>query len=55
MSNTERFFRLLGFYVSRSGILHTKTMFARFITNMGVRDGGFIYLGKNMYKLNKGE
>jgi len=53
MTNTERFFRFQGFYVSRSGILHTKTLFARFIANMGVRDGNFIYLGKNMYKLNK--
>jgi hypothetical protein len=53
MNNTERFFRFMGCYVSRSGVLHTKTLFARFIANMGVRDGGFIYLGKNVYKLNK--
>lgn len=49
----ETFFKLMGFYVSRSGILHTKTLFARFITNIGVTDGHFIYLGRNMYKLNK--
>ena len=53
MTNIERFFRFLGCYVSRSGILHTKTLFARFIANMGVRDGSFMWLGKNMYKSNK--
>jgi hypothetical protein len=49
----ETFFKLMGFYVSRSGILHTKTLFARFIANMSVTSGHFIYLGKNIYKLNK--
>jgi hypothetical protein len=48
-------FELMGFYVSRSGILHTKTLFAKFMTSLGVRDGHFVYLGRNMYKLNKEE
>jgi hypothetical protein len=51
----KTFFKLMGFYVSRSGILHTKTLFAKFIVNMSVTDGDFIYLGRNMYKLNKEE
>ncbi len=53
MTKTERFFRFLGCYVSRSGILHTKTLLAKFLANQGVIDGTFIYLGKNMYGLNK--
>ena len=55
MTKTEKFFRLMGFYVSRSGILHTKTRFAKFTADRGVIDGHFIHLGKNMYKLNKEE
>jgi hypothetical protein len=55
MTNTERFFRFMGFYVSRSGVLHTKTLFAKFMANLSVTDGHFIYLGRNMYKLNKEE
>jgi hypothetical protein len=55
MSNTERFFRFLGCYVSRSGILHTKTWLAKFMAEKGVVDGQFVYLGKNMYKLSKEE
>jgi hypothetical protein len=51
----KTFFKLMGFYVSRSGVLHTKTLFARLIASMGVTNGHFIYLGKNMYKLNKEE
>ena len=51
----KTFFKLMGFYVSKSGILHTKTLFAEFIANMNVTDGDFIYLGRNMYKLNKEE
>ena len=55
MTNTERFFRFLGCYVSRSGILHTRTWFAKIMADRGVIDGNFIYLGRNMYKLNKEE
>jgi hypothetical protein len=55
MTNTERFFRFLGCYVSRSGILHTKTWFAKIMADRGVIDGNFIYLGRNMYKVNKEE
>ena len=51
----ETIFKLMGFYVSRSGILHTKTLFARVMANMSVTDGHFVYLGRNMYKLNKEE
>jgi hypothetical protein len=53
MTKTERFYRFLGFYISRSGILHTKTWFAKFMSDNAVIDGNFIYLGKNMYKVNK--
>lgn len=53
MTKTEKFFRFLGCYVSRSGILHTKTLLAKFLANQGVVDGTFVYLGKNMYGLNK--
>jgi len=53
MTNTERFFRFLGCYVSRSGILHVKTWLAKFIANMGVRDGYFEFLGRDMYKIKK--
>ena len=49
------FFKLMGFYVSRSGILHTKTWFAKFMADRGVIDGDFIYLGRNMYKVNREE
>ena len=55
MIKTEKIFRFMGFYISRSGILHTKTLFAEFMVNISVTDGHFIYLGKNMYKLNKEE
>lgn len=55
MSKTEKIFRFMGFYVSKSGVLHTKTLFAEFMANLSVTDGHFIYLGRNMYKLNKEE
>jgi hypothetical protein len=55
LNNMKTFFKLMGFYVSRSGILHTKTLFAVLMANIGVTDGHFIYLGRNMYKLNKEE
>jgi hypothetical protein len=51
----ETIFKLMGLYVSRSGILHTKTWLAKFLADRGVVDGNFIYLGRNMYKLNKEE
>jgi hypothetical protein len=53
MTNTVRFFRFLGCYVSRSGILHAKTWLAKFLADRAVIDGQFIYLGRNMYGLNK--
>ena len=48
-------FELMGFYVSNSGYLHAKTKFAKLMVNIGVRDGHFIYLGRNVYKLTKNE
>jgi hypothetical protein len=46
-------FELMGFYISNSGYLHAKTWLAKFMANMSVRDGHFVYLGRNVYKLNK--
>ena len=43
------FFNSLGFVVSDSGILYTKTKFARFIADMAVRDGSLIKLTTNLY------
>jgi len=48
-------FELMGFYVSNSGYLHAKTKFAKLMVNIGVRDGHFVYLGRNVYKLTKNE
>jgi hypothetical protein len=44
-----RFFTLLGFRVSEEGIVTTTTSFARFISNLLVRDGHFIKLDTNIY------
>ena len=48
MMKTENIFRFMGFYVSKSGILHTKTLFATLMANMSVTDGHFVYLGRYM-------
>jgi hypothetical protein len=48
----KTFFKLIGCYVSRSGILHTKTLLAKFLADRAVVDGQFVYLGRNMYGLN---
>lgn len=44
-----RFFTLLGFRVSEEGIVTTTTSFARFISNLLVRDGEFTKLDTNTY------
>lgn len=43
------FFNSLGFVVSDSGILYTKTKFAKFIADMAVRDGSLMKLTTNLY------
>ena len=44
-----KFFTLLGFKVSEEGIVTTTTSFARFISNLLVRDGNFIKINNNTY------
>jgi hypothetical protein len=44
-----RFFTLLGFRVSEEGIVTTTTSFARFISDILVRDGHFIKVSNNTY------
>ena len=39
----------IGFVVSDNGIFTTTTSFAKFITEVGVRDGHFKRIGNNLY------
>ena len=43
------FFNSLGFVVSDSGVLYTKTKFARFIAEIAVKDGSLMKLTNNIY------
>ena len=46
-------FTKMGFVVSDTGVLHTTNKFARFIANLGVRDGSLKEVKPNLYTLNK--
>jgi|LakMenEpi03Aug12_release.lakeMendotaPanAssembly.Ray.scaffolds.fasta_scaffold363141_2 hypothetical protein len=43
------FFNSLGFVVSDSGILYTKTKFANLIAEMAVKEGSLVKLTTNLY------
>lgn len=47
------FFNSLGFVVSDSGTLYTKTKFARLIAELGVRDGSLQKKADNVYVASK--
>jgi hypothetical protein len=49
----EYIFTKMGFVVSNTGILYTKNRFARFIANLGVREGSFKMIQPNLYSLVK--
>jgi hypothetical protein len=51
MSTLDLFLKLNGFKVDSECVINTKTLWAKFMCDCIVKDGGFIKLRKNRYKL----
>lgn len=46
-------FSLFGFVVSKSGMIYTKTQFAKFIADLCVREGSLKEVKPNLYTVNR--
>lgn len=46
-------FSMMGFVISKSGMVYTKNRFSRFIANLAVHEGSFKKIKPNLYTLNQ--